>query len=507
MLVQNFLEASALHHPQKTCIKSGGQALSYFELDTRANQLANCLIEKGLKKGDRVAIFLPNCIDAVVAIFAALKADAIFFVINSSVKQRKLQYLLEDSQAKVLLAQKNDLETVLPLLDHVPTLEWVIVNEQSGHLTHPKLLAYTPGTMAYSGEKPATRNTEKEIACLVYTSGSTGEPKGIICSHGNVCFAVKSITQYLENTEDDIVINFLPLSFDYGLYQVLMVFSFGGTLILEKNFTFIFEILKTIEKEKVTGFPGVPTVYSRIKDLDLSGHDLQSLRYMTNTAAAMPPSHIQQIRQKFPWVRLYSMYGLSETKRTLYLPPEQLDCRPGSVGIAIPGTKVWVEDESGNRLGPHQIGELVVQGPHVMQGYWNDAELTRKRFTDGNTPGERICHTGDLFRMDDEGYMYFIGRMDDIIKTKGEKVAPKEVENIIYEVDGVIDVAVIGVPDPILGQAIKAIIVTNGSDLTTKEVLDHCRKNLESHMVPKMVEFRDSLPKSPSGKIVKTGLV
>jgi acyl-CoA synthetase (AMP-forming)/AMP-acid ligase II len=200
------------------------------------------------------------------------------------------------------------------------------------------------------------------------------------------------------------------------------------------------------------------------------------------------------------------MYGLTETKRTLYLPVEQLDRRPASVGIAIPGTEVWLEDEQGNRLGPGQVGELVVRGRHVMRGYWGDPEAAARRFRPGPLPGERVCYSGDLFQMDDEGFLYFVARKDDIIKSRGEKVSPKEIENVLYQLDGVKDAVVIGIPDPVLGQAVKAFIVPNGTQLTEREVLRHCREHLEDFMIPKVVEFCRELPTTSSGKIKKTDL-
>jgi acyl-coenzyme A synthetase/AMP-(fatty) acid ligase len=239
--------------------------------------------------------------------------------------------------------------------------------------------------------------------------------------------------------------------------------------------------------------------------MDLGAYDLSSLRYMTYTAAALPPSHIEEIRRQFPWVTLYSMYGLTETKRTLYLPPEEIDRRPGSVGIAIPGTEVWLEDEHGCRLGPNQIGELVVRGRHVMRGYWGDPVATADRYRSGPLPGERVCYTGDLFRMDEAGYFYFVARKDDIIKTRGEKVAPKEVENVIYRLKGVKEVAVIGVPHPILGEAIKAFVVADPT-LKDTDILRHCHAHLEDFMVPQAIEFCSELPKTTSGKIKKTDL-
>jgi acyl-CoA synthetase (AMP-forming)/AMP-acid ligase II len=305
---------------------------------------------------------------------------------------------------------------------------------------------------------------------------------------------------------DDIVINVLPLSFDYGLYQLLMVFKFGGRLVLEKSFVYPAPILQKMVEERVTGFPGVPTMYAILLQMDISAYDLSALRYVTNTGAALPPAHIQTIRETFPWVQIYSMYGVTETKRTLYLPPEEIDRRPGSVGIAIPNTEVWIEDEAGNRLGAGEIGELVARGSHVMYGYWENPEATACSFRPGPFPGEQVFHTGDLFKMDEDGFLYFVGRVDDVFKCRGQKVAPKEVENVLYGIPGVVEAAVIGVPDPVLGYAPKAFVVIDGVEVSEVDVRRHCRAHLEDHTLPKHIEFRDELPKTTSGKIKKTDL-
>jgi acyl-CoA synthetase (AMP-forming)/AMP-acid ligase II len=328
-----------------------------------------------------------------------------------------------------------------------------------------------------------------------------------MCDHSNVLFAAGSIIQYLENSPNDIVLNVLPLSFDYGLYQVLMTFMFGGTLILEDSFAFPMEILRRISDERVTGLPGVPTMFANLLRLNLEAFDLSSLRYMTNTAAAFPPASIKELKRRLPGPRLYSMYGLTETKRTLYLSPEDIDRKPGSVGRAIPGTEVWLEDEKGRRLGPGSTGELIVRGRHVMRGYWGDADATAARFRPGPYPGEYVCTTGDIFHMDEDGDLYFVARKDDIIKSRGEKVAPKEVENTLFDLKGVLDAAVIGVPDPALGEAVKAFIVRESASLTINQVLAHCRANLEPHAVPRYIEFCDRIPRNNSGKVVKRELV
>jgi len=315
--------------------------------------------------------------------------------------------------------------------------------------------------------------------------------------------AAASITAYLENVEDDIILNTLPFSFDYGLYQLLMSFKIGGTLILEKGFGYPFQIIELIKKEKVTGLPCVPTILAILLQLEnLESQDLTSVRYITNTAAQLPKGYIPRLKAAFPNARIYSMYGLTECKRVSYLPPELIDKKPGSVGIPMPNLECWIEDEEGRELPPGEIGELVVRGASVMQCYWNDPEGTSAILKKGKYPFEKKLYTGDLFRMDDEGCLYFVGRKDDLIKSRGERIAPKEIEDVIYDIPEVLGVRVIGVPHEIFGQAIKAeIVIKNGSELNEKEVKSHCKNHLEDLMVPHLIEFVKELPISESGKI------
>ena len=510
LLVHDFLEQSAKRTPEKTALVHGTQRFSYAEIDAMANRLANALSDRGVTRGDRVVLFLPNNVELVVGIFAVLKANAVFVVVNSSTKPDKLSQLIENCRATAMIARDGEADVAVEIMDRSRSLKFAILsgkNSAEAAKRHPKLIGYDAVQSEYAPHRPPRQCIDRDLACLIYTSGSSGTPKGVMSAHGNVVFAASSIITYLENVPDDVVICALPLSFDYGLYQLLMTFKFGGTLVLERAFTYPAQFLKKIEEEKVTGFPGVPTIFAILLQMDLEPYDLGHLRYITNTAAALPPSHIQQLRASFPQATVYSMYGLTETKRTLYLPPDQLDQRPGSVGIAIPGTEVWLVDENGRRLGPNAVGELVIRGGHVMRGYWEAPEATAERFRPGPVPGETVCYSGDLFWMDEGGYLQFVGRKDDIIKSRGEKVAPKEIENVLYGLPGVVEAAVIGVPDAILGQAIKAIVVTRDAELTENDVLHHCRANLEDFMIPEYVEFRDALPKTTSGKIRKTAIV
>ena len=362
--------------------------LTYGEIHAMANRFANALVHSGVNRGDAVAIHLKNSVECVVGIFGTLIAGAMFVVINPTTRRDKLFYILNHCRAKVaVLDQTSEIaRRILESPDALPSLRNAILcGGRPGEAVsgHGSSLHFDDIQRQFPSTDLKRTNIDLDLACLIYTSGSTGEPKGVMSDHSNVVFAAQSIMSYLKNVPEDIVINLLPLSFDYGLYQLLMTFAFGGTLILEKSFAFPAAILKRIEAERVTGFPGVPTIYSMLLQMDLSQFDLSSLRYLTNTAAALPESHIRRIRDSFPNVTLYSMYGLTETKRTLYLPPEELDRRPGSVGIPIPGTDAWVEDETGRRLGPGEIGELVVRGRHVMRGYWEAPEATAQRFRPG----------------------------------------------------------------------------------------------------------------------------
>jgi acyl-CoA synthetase (AMP-forming)/AMP-acid ligase II len=351
---------------------------------------------------------------------------------------------------------------------------------------------------------PPKRCIDIDLAALIYTSGSTGRPKGVMLTHLNIVSAATSITTYLENRTEDVILSVLPLSFDYGLYQALMAFKFGGTLVLERSFTYPYKVLDLLLREQVTGFPIVPTMAAVLLQMDFSTFQSPALRYITNTAAALPTEHIRRLRDLFGSAKLYSMYGLTECKRVSYLPPEQLDVRPTSIGRGMPNEEVYIVDDVGKRVPPQVIGELVVRGANVMKGYWELPEETDKMLRPGPLPGEKVLYTGDLFRSDDEGYLYFVGRKDDIIKTRGEKVSPREVEDVLHTMPEVAEAAVIGVPDALLGQAIRAVIsLREGARLAENDVLSYCATRLEDFMVPKSVIFVSSLPKTGSGKVSK----
>lgn len=511
MLVRDFLEQSARLTPDKVALIFENERLTYSQIDTMASRLANALIDNGVQRGDRVGVFLGNSVEAVVSVFAILKANAVFVVINVNTKADKLAFVLNNCRATALISHVRLRDVVAEACPSVSSLHYLVL-AGSAKQTHPSADIPTTGwdaaLEAYPADQPPRRCIDMDLAALIYTSGSTGVSKGVMVTHLNMVSAATSVVAYLENTSQDILLNALPLSFSYGLYQVLTAFMVGGTLVLERGFVFPQAVLDRMAGERVTGFAGVPTVFALIlqqKHLDRLA--FPHLRYITNAAAALPVDHIRRLREIFPHAAIYSMYGLTECKRATYLPPDELDRRPDSVGIAIPNTEVWIENEDGQRLGPNTVGELIVRGAHVARGYWENPEETARMFRPGPIPGETVLHTGDLFRMDQEGFLYFVSRKDDIIKTRGEKVSPKEVENVLCALPGVMEVAVVGLPDPMLGEAIHAFVVPeDGQILAEQEVILHCRRHLEDFMIPAHIEFRSELPKTESGKIRRASL-
>jgi amino acid adenylation domain-containing protein len=498
-LVQDWLADAAARLPDKVALVAAGQRLTYAELDGRSNALANALVARGVGRGDRVVVYADNTLEAAVAFWAVLKANAVVSMVSPLMKTDRLAHLLKDCGASALISDQHLERLFAPAVAQATHLKAVIV---SGAPSWDEALA---GDRAAA---PANQTLDIDLGAIIYTSGSTGEPNGVMLTQRNMMTAATSICAYLENREDDVILGVLPFAFGYGLFQLIMSVRMGARLILERSFAFPAKVLSVMVEEKVTGFPGVPTLFATLAGLaSIRSYDLSSLRYITNAAAALPRKHIDFLREVFPRARFYSMYGQTECNRISYLPPADLERKPDSVGIAIPNTEMWTVDEADNRLGPDQVGQLVIRGATVMRGYWGKPELTARKLRPGPLAGEVVLYTGDYCRIDAEGYLTFVSRMDDIIKSRGEKVAPKEVEHALTNVTGVRETAVIGVPDELLGQAIKAFVVLDPHvTLSEKDLQRECQKRLESFMVPKIIEIVAELPKTVTGKIKKTDL-
>lgn len=505
MLLSDFLQRTAETTPDRLALVQGSTRITWSELLCRVDRMAAFLQQRGLARGDRVAVFTDNSIETVVGVFAALRSGGVFMPINPLTKQDKLAYMLNDSRASCLLTQQELRSVFEPAIAAAPSLSIVVV-QGGGEGATDWMTAEAEGEAL--GARPQLRVIDADLASIIYTSGSTGDPKGVMLTHLNMVTACTSVSTYLGLRASDHIYCALPLAFDYGLYQVLMAARVGCSVVLDRSFAFPAKSLEIMAREKVTAFPGVPTMFAMLTRMQgIDSYDLNALRLITNTAAALAESQIAAIRALFPQAKLFSMYGLTECKRVTYLPPDQLDVRPGSVGRGMPNEEVWLVDDEGHRLPNGSTGELVIRGNHVMKGYWEKPAETAARLKPGPLPGEMVLYSGDLFRTDDEGYLYFVARRDDIIKSRGEKVSPREVENIVWSLDGVAEVAVVGVPDDLLGQAIKAFVVAKeGRALTERDVILHCRDRLEAFMVPKYVEFVTELPKTDTGKVRKKSL-
>jgi len=498
-LVSDFLVRSAQNYPDKTALHFGNLSYTYRQINRYASNLASFFVENRIGRGDRVIIYLENSPEAVISIFGALMAGGAFSVVNQTIKAAKFRYILQNCSPAFIVTDISKVDMLAEFqrdLDLPP----ILTVDGSSHLSTDFRKVIERDT-----PPPNVRLVDLDLAAIIYTSGSTGDPKGVTLTHRNMVTAAKSITTYLENVTSDIVLSVLPLSFDYGLYQALMTFLFSGTLVLEKKFGYPYQLVKLIQSKGVTGFPCVPTMMAILLQLEkLSGKELASVRYISNTGAALPPAYIPRLKKIFPNAKIYSMYGLTECKRVSYLPPDWVDRKPDSVGVPMPNTEVYVVDDEGVFKQRDGVGQLVVRGSNVMQGYWNDPLATDRVLKPGRFPWEKVLYTGDLFRIDEDGFLYFMGRLDDIIKVRGERVSPKEIENVIYRLEDVVETRVTPVPDEILGNAIKVEIVTRQeSSITIDDILRHCRENLEDLMVPKYVEIVESLPKSEAGKILK----
>lgn len=511
MLVHHSLKRTLVTHASKTALVCGAERYTYAQVGEGVARLATFLQRSGVRRGDRVVLFLENGFEAVVAIYAVLTIGALFMPVNPLTKRDKLSFLLADARPGVMIAARHLRDAYEHALERNASVHTVIVaGEGNGHNSVAgRPMVRFAEILASPADEPAVAGTiDQDLAAIIYTSGSTGDPKGVMLTHHNMVSAEESVLAYLPLRADDVILCVLPLAFGYGLYHVLMGFKLGATVVLERSFAFPVKTLEVMAHERVTVFPGVPTVFATLLNLSvLPKYDLGSLRIVTNAGAALTVQHIEAIRRLLPHVQLYSMYGQTECKRASYLPPEELGRRPTSVGRGMPNQEHWLVDESGNRLPNSSQGELVVRGSHVMRGYWDKPEETARKLRPGPYPGETVLYTGDVFRTDSEGYLYFVCRKDDMIKSRGEMVSPREVENVLYHLEGVLEAAVIGVPDDALGAAVKAFLVLKpGYRYTEREVVRHCLAQLESFMAPKQVVFTDGLPKTDNGKIRKTEL-
>jgi acyl-CoA ligase (AMP-forming) (exosortase A-associated) len=509
-LVHHMLLRSAQRLPEKEALIHGSERLAYGEVVRRTTGLGEGLRQAGVRRGDRVGIYLEPSVPQVLSIFGVSQAGGVFVPISPLLFPEQVAHIAADCRMTGLITTGTRLASLAGVLKSLPSLEFVVVLGEGGS---DELPWSVHDFEALCGLPPSPRRhdvcVEKDLAAVLYTSGSTGKPKGVMLSHAQIMAGSSIVSTYLEITEADRILAVLPFSFDAGLNQLMTAFQQGGTLVL-MTFVFAREIVSALVKERVTGLAGVPTLWSLLAQpsSSLQKTPLPHLRYITNTGGAMPQAVLATLRRALPPTRIFLMYGLTEAFRSTYLPPEELDRRPTSIGKAIPNTEILVVNEDGRLCKPQEVGELVHRGPTVSMGYWGQPELTARVLRPHPFlprelgSDEKVCYSGDLVTMDEDGFLYFVGRRDTLMKSSGFRISPTEVEEVLFQSGKLREAAVIGVPDTVLGQSIKAFVVpADGEILKPDELIEFCATHLPYYMVPKAVEVLDVLPKTSSGKM------
>ncbi len=509
-LLHHMLRTSAVRDPDKEALVHGAARLSYRQVAERCAGLAIGLRKAGVQRGDRVGVFLEPSVQQVLSIFGVSQAGGVFVPINQVLFPEQVAHIATDCGMTGLITTRQKLMFLLPVLKDITTLRFVVLEAETVDAP-PQFPMFIFDDLCRQEHSEVWKEATigKDLVAILYTSGSTGRPKGVMLSHSQIMAGASIVSTYLGITGRDRILAVLPFSFDAGLNQLTTALQQGATLVLT-TFVFAREIVQNLLKENITGLAGVPTLWSLLAQPASTLHKtkLPHLRYITNTGGAMPQAVLQTLRRVLPTTDIVLMYGLTEAFRSTYLPPDQLDRRPTSMGKAIPDTEILVVNDRGQPCKPGEVGELVHRGPTVSMGYWGQPDLTAKVLRPhpflpkelGDQ--ERVCYSGDLVTMDEEGFLYFVGRRDTMIKSSGFRISPTEVEEALFSSGKLVGAAVIGIPDEVLGQAIKAfVVVKSGDPVTAQDLLAHCGGKLPRHMVPKMIEVVSELPKTSSGKV------
>ena len=508
-LLHEFISDSATRDPQQVAVVAGKTSVAYGDLAERVDRIAQGLVAFGLQRHDRVAIYLPKTIENVIGMFGTARAGGVFVPVNPILKSRQIGHILRDSGARFLITSKDRLNAIDWDSADSETLATVIVTDS----TSPKEAVAGSARVVSWDDVKGTRGTrvhraiDSDIASILYTSGSTGNSKGVVLTHRNMVAGATSVAQYLENRASDRLLAVLPFSFDVGFSQLTTAFSVGATTVLH-DFFLPGDVCKAVARHEITCITGVPPLWMQLADLDWGGGASDSVRLIANTGGKMPAALLEKLRSCFPNAKPYLMYGLTEGFRSTYLPPEEAERRPDSIGKAIPNEEILVVREDGSQCGPGEPGELVHRGALVAKGYWNDPEKTRQRFrplpaapADGLT-AELAVWSGDIVQMDEEGFLYFVGRKDGMIKTSGYRVSPTEIEEAAFSSALVGEAVAIGLEDEKLGQKVALIVTPAKGQMPDNEaLLDHLRETLPAYMVPAILDWRTTLPRNPNGKI------
>jgi len=507
-LLHHILRSSARRFPETEALVHGDIRLTYGEVNSRVVRLAGGLRAAGLNRGDRVGILLDPSVAQVISIFGISQAGGVFVPINSALVPQQISHIARDCRISSLITSAEKLDSLWPVLSDLTSLRFMIVVGERNGDDIPLLVLDFDTLLESKADDWHELAIGKDLAAILYTSGSTGKPKGVMLSHANILAGATIVSTYLGLTSSDRILSVLPFTFDAGLNQLTTAFQQSATLVLI-NFVFAKQIVELLMKEKITGLAGVPTVWSLLAQPNSTlKRNTPPLRYLTNTGGAMPQNVLQALREALPHTRVFLMYGLTEAFRSTYLPPEELERRPTSIGKAIPDTEILVLNEHSQLCKPGEVGELVHRGPTVSMGYWGNPEATNEVFKPNplSPPelgkAERVCYSGDLVKTDEEGFLYYLGRRDAMIKSSGFRISPTEVEEIVFHSGQVRHAAAIGIADEILGQAVKVFVIpSNGNAIDEKALIRFCEDRMPRYMVPRAIEVLDELPKTSSGKV------
>ncbi len=515
LLVHSLILSGAQRWPHHIALRHNQEDWSYERLAHASVAFAAHLRDQELPRNGRVAIYADKRPEVVAAMMGAGIASGVFVPVNPLLKAAQVEYILRDSEVHTLVTTSERLVQLAPHLAQCRDLREVVVlpgmaapASLVGTACHP-----WPQVAALPEESPPTLPIiDADMVAILYTSGSTGQPKGVVLSHRNVVAGAQSVAQYLALDARDRLLAVLPLSFDYGLNQLTSAFYVGATVVL-LNHLFPRDVINAVQRERITGLAGVPPLWMQLAEQSWPNGIDAHLRYITNSGGHMPQPTLRSLRALLPRTQPFLMYGLTEAFRSTFLSPEELDRRPDSIGRAIPNAEIMVVRPDGSLCDDDEPGELVHRGVHVALGYWNDFERTRVRFRPapgqptGLTMPEMAVWSGDTVRRDAAGYLYFVGRGDEMIKTSGYRISPNEIETSLLGLPGVHEAVVFGVPDARQGQTVVAVLCAS-PDLTEAAVLATCRQQLPTYMVPRQVELRsEELPRNANGKIDRALLV
>ncbi|MRX28011.1 acyl-CoA ligase (AMP-forming), exosortase A system-associated [Kangiella sp. HZ709] len=504
--LDKILTQTALQFPQKVALNDNKQQLDYQTLEQQVSIFADRLIQLGLAAGSRIAIYLPKQIEAVVSKLAASRAGLVFVPVNPLLKPHQVSYILQDCNVELLVTSGPRSKQLAEIYSNAKELKHLVLVDDKFDTDLVKHLSISFwNSLLNDDSKTLARRQriDQDLAAILYTSGSTGNPKGVCLSHRNLIAGAQSVSSYLKNTSDDIILAVLPLSFDYGLSQITTSLLVGATVIL-MEYLLPRDVIRQVEKHHVTGLAAVPPLWFQLAQLEWPESCQQSLRYITNSGGAMPKATLTALQKELPGTSPYLMYGLTEAFRSTYLDPNEIEKRPDSIGKAIPNAEILVLREDGSVCDDEEPGELVHRGSHVSLGYWNAPEKTAKRFRpigkSSNYLTELAVWSGDQVRRDKDGFLYFIGRADDMIKCSGYRISPSELEDTLFLMDGIKEVAALGIADDQLGQAVM-LVINADAQIEEASIKKYCMKNLPNFMQPKYIELVKKLPRNPNGKI------